>query len=340
MNGLPFPKTLDESAVREVKIGPELTGIVQSMAHSNGIVAAVDEFGKGFCKRYVHSQSQEHTDQPSQSKRLKTDTAYYNVEPIWNGQKRSNWDQGWTGICLPSETNCSRLATTSFFGKETLIMDIESDTNAIDKITHFLNPTCSKFLSKGPFGPGNRTVAVAEWNTVSIWDLRCSNKAVTQFRYFENFSDKIIYSLDACGDSSTIVFGGEGKDVSFADTRKWSVKNKWKCPVKYDVIGLHLSSDGSHCFAAGLDNELILHNLNAEVTKVARSKRDTVVPQSLPSGSLLHQNHRVFRSEAQWAGVSLWKEKGNKEDKLLSVVGYSISGKLYVLRYKPTKTGT
>ena len=135
---------------------------------------------------------------------------------------------------------------------------------------------------------------------------------------------------------------------------------------RYDIVGLHLSSDSRHCFAAGLDNELIFHSLNAEVTKVARSKRDTVVPQSLPSGSLLHQvwmcildlrilkggmkisevnilfyqNHRVFRSEAQWAGVSLWKGKGSKEDYSFTVVGYSTSGKLYVLRYKRTKSET
>jgi len=331
MNGMPFPEKLRKTDYLLSEFGPQLNGTIQSVKHSGNMVAAIDDTGFGFCQRYKGKPKDNSSCDPPLNKRPKVDE-YSMIEPMWEGEKRPNWEKGWVSLCLTAEESSPKVATTSFFAKETLVSEVEG--KKLNKISHFLNPTCSVFIKGGPFGAGDRTIAVTEWNTVSIWDLRCSEKNVTRFRAFENFSDNAIFSLDCDGSNSNIAFAGEGKDVSFADTRKWTVKHRWKCPVKYDVVGVQLSTDNRYCFASGLDNELILNDLNSSQVRKNPSQRNKAVPQSLPSGSLLHQNHRVFRSEAQWAGSSLWKGPKSVDESFLLFMGYSISGKMYILRYK------
>jgi len=103
-------------------------------------------------------------------------------------------------------------------------------------------------------------------------------------------------------------------------------------------VGLKLTT--GKCFAAGLDHELMGYTTEVEAKDTQATSRNhrgnggadqststsgsdkkqqkakarqvlsevAATPQSLPNGSLLYQNHRMFRSEAPWAGFDIDRE--------------------------------
>jgi len=98
-----------------------------------------------------------------------------------------------------------------------------------------------------------------------------------------------------------------------------------------------VSLKGTHCFVGGMDHEFVGHKFDgSKQENPTKSRNDLKTPQSLPTSSLLHQNHRIFRSEASWTGLAILPELASSHGGDI-FVGLSASGVIYSGEYSLSK---
>lgn len=124
-----------------------------------------------------------------------------------------------------------------------------------------------------------------------------------------------LYSIAYGSDDHTVLMGGQDKTVYVYDARTWKIRSRWRCPLKYEIIGLqHSTSEKNACYAVGLDNEVIC----GDYVSIKKSKAHT----------MLQQNHRLgFRGDSKWTGISLTCGKDSKDQ----IVACCESGHLYTV---------
>lgn len=222
INGLPFPSKLQEFEVTNT--GINLPNDIQSITYSNGILAVADCQGNCFASNIHENTSKE----------------YENTRNSGLFKSTGKWEQSWTGIALNGSKN-PILACSGLLAAETVFWDVETSKQERNNIYHAQSPTASQFLSIGPSAHSEKYLVTAEWNTVVARDLRAR---ISEVACILNMNKSPLYGLDISGDGNTLVFGGESRDISFVDVRKWAIRSKWKCPLK-SVIVVHLNAYSS-----------------------------------------------------------------------------------------------
>ena len=76
------------------------------------------------------------------------------------------------------------------------------------------------------------------------------------------------------GGAMTVVVGGSDSVVSALDSRTWKIRSRWKAPLKYEAVGLTMSTtQADTCYVAGSGNEVCSGSLASTGTQKGSRKR-------------------------------------------------------------------
>jgi hypothetical protein len=76
------------------------------------------------------------------------------------------------------------------------------------------------------------------------------------------------------GGAMTVVVGGSDSVVSALDARTWKIRSRWKAPLKYEAVGLTMSTtQADTCYVAGSGNEVCSGSLASTGTQKGSRKR-------------------------------------------------------------------
>mmetsp|Transcript_12858 Transcript_12858/g.22098 ORF Transcript_12858/g.22098 Transcript_12858/m.22098 type:complete len:462 (-) Transcript_12858:1171-2556(-) len=274
----------------------------------------------------------------------------------------------WSHVAFPRISNCTSdsasnsepdfFAVSHGLGRLTQIVDVVSGRQKVSMI-HSQAPGGLVFVDP-------HTFVALEWGSLSLWDVR-SAKCVRPSSLPGNSGG--VFPIpeertpwlcaDVSEDGLVLALANESRTVAAVDLRSWRTTATWRAPIKHEPVAVRLAGAENRCFVAGRDHELVgcrledmarksgVATVSKKQKKQQKNKMDeddnnnsnnenvpegpkTVTPQSVPVGSLLHQNHRTFRSEATWAGVDLWQPKNSESTKF---VGLTTSGILYAGNY-------
>ncbi|KDO20654.1 hypothetical protein SPRG_13407 [Saprolegnia parasitica CBS 223.65] len=287
---------------------------IQSIAaradsHPNPLIASIDARGAAF----LYTKSTGSTDDVGSPQRKKQKQHKFDSHTL---TASTTAEVGWAGIALDPTASSSVVATAHFFAKELRFFDATTlqSTWVQPTVMHPTALTFSPTLAS--------TAVVAEYNQFSIWDAK-SNKRVARDGAP---SQGCLYAIACSPDGHSIAMGGEDKVAYIYDTRMWKLRNRWRCPLKYDIAYLAFSpSQSSLCYVAGLDNELMCGEHDASKEKKQKHKE----PAPAYSPSILQQNHRLgFRGDSRWIGLDIVSAS---EDEDMGV-GICESGSAYVIR--------
>ena len=230
----------------------------------------------------------------------------------------------WAGVCFNPSDHMASVYTTHSLQKDLAQIDLASQKRQWHVKTSFHPTSIDTF---GMDGPLSGTVALGETHRFSIWDPRCDvKKPVTSHAMNNNSGTSGAFhtELSCCAidGTSIAVAGGSNKIVQVYDARKWSVRHRWKCPLKYELLYLQYSPNHANVlYVAGTDNELIGGDLTLATNDLEKNKKQP---------SRLQQHHRLgFRGDSSWVGVSVLKSWSNPRDDLVS--GACETGTLYNL---------
>uniref|UniRef100_A0A7S2WU24 Uncharacterized protein n=1 Tax=Mucochytrium quahogii TaxID=96639 RepID=A0A7S2WU24_9STRA len=322
----PVPATIGDTVC--LKLGESLENRIQSVSARGELVAASDSQCGCIVARVSTTidnlEDLVSEDCPSHKLR-RIDSASVvarkSSATTWVGD--NNCMKGWTGVAL--SPTLPTVAVTSSLGRKTVLRDIESGTET-GEFWHDLNPMALSYYNEN-------CLVIGEWGTLTLWDTREGKKL--KFANAPLSGRAPIYSISA--DTSRVAVVGESKSLSLLDTRTWKSYLSWKVPIKHDAVGVKLTGNASRCFVAGLDHELVGFSVDEMNKKGCApdggSREKLQTPQSLPQGSMLHQNHRMFRSEATWAGFDVFGESLCGSSSCTEFVGLSTSSVLYTGHY-------
>jgi hypothetical protein len=211
------------------------------------------------------------------------------------------------------------------------MIDIETGQESA-KVHHALPPTALTRID-------SNLVVVAEWGTLSLWDVRTGSSIKPSKQL--PFDRSPYFGIDAQEHLLGIV--GESRLLNLVDIRNWKPFRAFKVAIKHEAVGIKLTSHS--CFVAGLDHELVCCPIRtgSKDTETKKSFKLNAVPQSVPEGSMLYQNHRMFRSESMWAGFDVdWLQgqwNGSSSSNLeRPFVGLACSGILYTGHFKEVQS--
>lgn len=281
---------------------------VESGCHSDqaSLVGVSNDQGGGMLLRFLWDEGTaaslqgSHAQGGSKEKRRKISDSTQKVQVAfqWEGiLGQSGGLRGWSGVSF-AKGSSKNLAVTASAAQVTRVIDIETGKES-GRVQHALPPSAISHFDAN-------SIIVAEWGTLSLWDVRTSSaiKPSKQLPY-----DRTPYfGVDA--QEHLVGAVGEARLVNLLDSRTWKPFRSWKVAIKHDAVGIKLTKHS--CFIAGLDHELVCCPINTKKDSALEKKKTfklNAVPQSVPEGSMLHQNHRMFRSESMWAGFDIdWQQ--------------------------------
>ncbi|KAK3280031.1 hypothetical protein CYMTET_12113 [Cymbomonas tetramitiformis] len=162
--------------------------------------------------------------------------------------------------------------------------------------------------------PPSMPILITEFNQVSIWDLRASERAGRVQSVVVDWTGSRLLALATTFGSQerVVAAGGSDRTVSIIDPRKWTVRIKCRGALKYTITSLHFSTyTANTCFIGGLDNGVLCADL-----------QHGRVHRHGPNNSLTPQF--AFRGDSRWLGV----HKARSRDLL---IGFGENSSLFVL---------
>ncbi|OQS07507.1 hypothetical protein THRCLA_00487 [Thraustotheca clavata] len=306
----------ESSNVKHGTQGANVSGIVKmkSIASDNilptpvhkyeiqSLIASVDARGA----TYVYKKTTANAASPQRKKQKQQHYTSHQVSDA------TTPEIGWAGIALDPTSASTTLATAHFFSKELRFYDYSTLQSTWIQLT-VMYPTA---LSFSPTLAS--TAVVAEYNQFSVWDAKSKTRIVREGAP----SQGCLYTIACSPDGNSIAMGGEDKVAYIYDTRMWKLRNRWRCPLKYDIAFLAFSpNDPKLCYVAGLDNELMCGRFDG-----SDKKKNKEAPAYSPS--ILQQNHRLgFRGDSRWIGLNIVSSKNQD-------MGFGIceNGSAYAIR--------
>jgi hypothetical protein len=228
---------------------------ITSLDSKDGLIASVDTFGK--CKlSSIHN---------------KNSVAFEELEDSYYPEF------GWSGISIIDSHN---FVSVNRY-RRSLIFYADQNVSRFISLAHCPSSVCTLDFEQS----SNTLTAVTEFNQVSIWDHRLSEKEghVSQLMP----GNKELFT--SAGNRQALAVAGKDRNVYIYDPRKWAVRSVWKSALKHEILRVFLSeARNGFCYAFGkIDGEFACTSLSREDSNTSQSK-----------------TFDNFRAESRWIGAS------------------------------------
>jgi hypothetical protein len=227
-------------------LGAEVQSITVSHGNGDGSfrVGAVDSQGRGVVSSFSEEAWRDGED------------AALGVEPSssFRFAPRRACESGWAGVSL-SPLSSSSAAVAHSFSRQIFVVDSVEGT-ATASVTRDWHaaaiPTAIAHVHSS--SPAAGTVVVAEMSAISAWDPRASGRACVA-RDTPGMSSDMLFCIAA--DGNAVAVAGEASTVHIYDVRTWTVRAKWHCPAKHQILGVSIDEPNQLCWVAGADQEVL-----------------------------------------------------------------------------------
>lgn len=184
---------------------------------------------------------------------------------------------GWAGVCFDHAAPSS-VAVARHFAKT---VDVYDGDRRVRTMHTLLNPYSVSYVPPTGGIPGFKgdgsgpLIAVAEGNTLSLWDVRqaerggCARRMTLCNRGQPLYAVAVGTSQGAAGGGGLkvakltggeplIASAGAERGVHVLDADRWSVVKRWPAAIKFEITMMALSSASpDHVYLAGMDYEVI-----------------------------------------------------------------------------------
>ncbi len=242
------------------------------------------------------------------TKRARVDTAACAGLRLGGPKPRAPSEWGWAGVAFSPD--CAALALCHQLSRSLALFDPATGqpTREVSLAQH---PRALAWLDP-------RTLALAEYNAVTLWDLRERGRAALRQQPSQRGVLHCVTALRGAA-AGQLAAAGDDRMAYVLDPRGGlKVTKRWRCPCKYDVTSAHASESGL-LFISGLDNELLTCDLDAKAEKrrqrlgSASGASSGAVPDTALTSAAgdddegrLQQAHSLgVRGDARWVGVSV-----------------------------------